>query len=71
MVLCAEDVMVLCATCKRSVKAVQYSTHCRTAEANEEEMKLVCTVVHRMLGTSKENCIHIPTGGTVISDNQS
>ena len=28
-----------------------------------------CSLWHRMLDASKENCIHIPTGGTV-SDNQ-
>eukprot|EP00731_Ephydatia_muelleri_P022264 Em0014g855a len=30
-------------------------------------MQLVHTVVHRMLDASKENCIHIPTGGTPLT----
>ena len=41
--------MVLRATCKRSVKAFQYDTHCYMEEVNKEEMH---TVVHKMLGTS-------------------
>ena len=63
------DVMVSCASCKRNVRAADYDTHTCTDEVNREEMQLVHTVVHRMLDASKENCIHIPTGGTV-SDNQ-
>ena len=50
---------------RRSVKAVQYDTHFCTEEVNKEEMQLVTSDVHKMLGSSKENCIHIPTGGTV------
>ena len=63
------DMMVSCASCKRNVRAADYDTHTCTDEVNKEEMQLVHTVVHRMLNASKENCIHIPTGGTV-SDNQ-
>ena len=64
--LLLNDVMV---SCKRNVRAANYDTHTCTDEVNKEEMQLVHTVVHRMLDASKENCIHIPTGGT-ISDNQ-
>ena len=67
--LLLNDVMVSCASCKRNVRAADYDTHTCTDEVNREEMQLVHTVVHRMLDASKENCIHIPTGGTV-SDNQ-
>ena len=67
--LLLNDVMVSCASCKRNVRAADYDTHTCTDEVNKEEMQLVHTVVHRMLDASKENCIHIPTGGTV-SDNQ-
>ena len=66
--LLLNDVMVLCTTCKRSVKAVKYDTHCCTEEVNKEEMQLVTSVVHKMLSSSKENCIHIPTGGTVSNN---
>ena len=63
--LLLKDVMVLCAACKRSVKAVKYDTHCRTEEVKKEGMQLVTSVLDKMLGSSKKNCIHIPTGGTV------
>ena len=67
--LLLNDVMVSCASCKRNVRAADYDTHTCTDEVNREDMQLVHPVVHRMLDASKENCIHIPTGGTA-SDNQ-
>eukprot|EP00731_Ephydatia_muelleri_P002438 Em0001g2438a len=62
--LLLNDVMV---SCKRNVRAADYDTHTCTDEVNKEEMQLVHTVVHRMLDASKENCIHIPTGGTPLT----
>ena len=57
-----QDVMVLWASCKRSIKAIEYDTHC----CGQVSRQLVSKVVGaRMLGANKENCIRIPTGGTV------
>ena len=58
------DVMVVCGTCKSSVKAISYDSHCCTT-VQRQEMQLVSKVLHQMLNASKENSIQIPTGGTV------
>ena len=58
------DVMVVCGTCKSSVKAISYDSHCCTT-VQRQEMQLVSKVLHQMLNANKENCIQIPTGGTV------
>ena len=62
--LLLHDVMVLCTLCERSIKAIEYDTHC-CSQVSKQEMQLVSKVVHSMLDASKENCILIPTGGTV------
>ena len=58
------DVMVVCGTCKSSMKAISYDSHCCTT-VQRQEMQLVSKVLHQMLNANKENCIQIPTGGTV------
>lgn len=58
------DVMVVCGTCKSSVKAISYDSHC-CSTVQRQEMQLVSKVVHQMLNANKENTIQIQTGGTV------
>ena len=62
--LLLHDVMVVCPSCKRSIKAIEYDAHC-CSEVSKQEMQLVSTVVHRMLDATQDQCIRIPTGGKV------
>ena len=41
------DVMVVCGTCKSSVKAISYDSHCCTT-VQQQEMQLVSQVLHQM-----------------------
>ena len=47
------DVMVVCGTCKSSVKAISYDSHCCTT-VQRQEMQLVSKVLHQMLNANKD-----------------
>ena len=67
--LLLHDVMVCFRTCDRSIKTIEYDSHCCT-DVTRQEMQLVSKVVHKMLDASKENVIHINTGGTVSKESE-
>ena len=56
------DVMVVCGTCKSSVKAISYDSHC-CITVQRKEMQLVSKVLHQMLNAGEENSIQIPKEG--------
>ena len=57
------DVMVACGTCKSSMKAISYASHCYGTTDRKCNL-LVKSCMHQMLNANK-NCMQIPTGGTV------
>eukprot|EP00731_Ephydatia_muelleri_P011314 Em0006g208a len=63
------DVIVWCESWMRSIKAIEYDSHC-CSTVKIQEMQLVSKVVHQMLSTTIENYMQIPTGGTVRSNLQ-
>ena len=54
--LLLHDVMVVCPSCKRSIKAIEYDAHC-CSEVSKQEMQLVSTVVHDSLHGASGMCI--------------
>ncbi|KAL5486984.1 hypothetical protein EMCRGX_G019533 [Ephydatia muelleri] len=55
--------MVACGTCKSSMKAISYASHCYGTTDKKCNL-LVKSCMHQMLNANK-NCMQIPTGGTV------
>ena len=64
------DVIILCETCNRDVRAGDYDSHeCQKSGVLEEQM--ACKVIRRILSEStSDNILQIKTGGTVRYKNE-
>ena len=64
------DVIILCETCNRDVRAGDYDSH-ECQKSGVLEVQMACKVIRRILSEStSDNILQIKTGGTVSYKNE-